>query len=313
MAVNKSLSVIANLEEITEREWLELRKSGIGASEVAGVMNLSPWQTPLSIYINKVEGTEVQEESLAMELGKELEPFMQRKFVQWLRDNEGITEDINFEARTLLESTDYPFIRCSPDGIFNHPVKGLAGAEYKTASEFKRDEFTADEIPDQYYLQCQTAMFVTGLNEWYLAYLIGNRKFEVLLIPRNEEVIKDIIETCSDFWNNYILTQTPPAPTGAYTDTQILKGVYPGGEPCVELPELENVYDELKKLEVAKKHIDTQIQEYKNTLMAEMGNHNEAVFGYKEDGKSKKATWRQAGDIEIKAHTRKGSRVFKTY
>ena len=302
---------VCEIKKTTNEQWQELRRSGIGASEVAGVMGYSPWQTPLSIYISKVEEVQV-EETLPMELGKELEPFMRRKFLQWLEATEGVT-GVEFEPKATYRHEKYPFILCSPDDLFHHPTKGLAGAEYKTASEFKSGEFSDTEIPDQYYLQVQTCMAVTGLSEWYLAYLIGNRKYDVLLIPRNEDVITEILNDCESFWSNYIMTKIPPMATGSPDDTKALQQIYSGGGNEIELLDDEKTYDLLKELSESRKHYEKLESKVKQTLMAAMGDHDKAIFGYKEDGKPKYATWKQMSDTVVKEHVRKGSRVFRVY
>ena len=35
-------------------EWLELRKAGIGSSEVATIVGLNPWETPYQLWRRKL-------------------------------------------------------------------------------------------------------------------------------------------------------------------------------------------------------------------------------------------------------------------
>lgn len=313
---------VVKLDDLTREDFLEIRRSGIGASEVAGVMGLSPWQTPLSIYVEKVEGLEDQEESLQMELGLELEPFLQRKFTQWLQKNEGVVImpaqeetpfEPTFEEKYMYAHDDYPFIRCTPDDMFIHPEDGLVGVEYKTSSEYMKDEWGEDEVPTQYYLQVQANLFVTGCDKWYLAYLIGNRKFDVIVIKRNEEVIEKIKNACVEFWTECIEKEIPPAPTGADIDFNALKAIYPEGEGEVVMPELEEVYDELKRYEEQRGEIEEHINKCKQEIMSAMQDKEVLIFGEKENGRPKKATWKKTEDKPVKAYIRTGSRVFRTY
>ena len=39
----------------TRAEWLKLRQIGIGGSDVAALLGLSKWRTPLDVYNSKVE------------------------------------------------------------------------------------------------------------------------------------------------------------------------------------------------------------------------------------------------------------------
>lgn len=309
------MNPIANLENLTKEEWLALRKNGVGASESAGLLGLSPWNTDLSIYVNKVEDVD-HETSLAAEVGIELEPFLHRKFVAWLAKEEEVDPEIielSFLPKKLYTHTKKDFIMCTPDDIFAHPERGLVGVEYKTAGEFQRDRWSDDEVPDEYYVQCQHCMLVTGLKEWYLAYLLGNRKFEVVLIQRNDELIKQIESAITTFWKEHVEKKIPPAPSGFPVDTMSLKLIYPEGQGEVELFELEATYDKLKDLEREKKQLESKIEAEKQQIMASMGESEVAILGEKENGRPKKATWKLGKDTPIQAHIRKASRQFRTF
>ena len=39
---------------ISREEWLEWRRGGLGGSDVAGVLGVSPWATPFSVWWSKV-------------------------------------------------------------------------------------------------------------------------------------------------------------------------------------------------------------------------------------------------------------------
>ena len=39
-------------------EWLAEREKGIGASEVAAILGLSPWDTPFSLWLKKTHQAE---------------------------------------------------------------------------------------------------------------------------------------------------------------------------------------------------------------------------------------------------------------
>ena len=41
---------------MTREEWLSARRTGIGGSDIAAILGLSPWRTPLDVYRDKVDG-----------------------------------------------------------------------------------------------------------------------------------------------------------------------------------------------------------------------------------------------------------------
>ena len=75
----------------------------------------------------------------------------------------------------------------------------------KATADYNEKKFTDDEYPYQYFFQMQHYMAVTGWDMWYLAVLIGNRKFRWYEVPRDEKAIQNIIEIESKFWNEVVV------------------------------------------------------------------------------------------------------------
>jgi len=155
-------------------------------------------------------------------------------------------------------------------------------------------------------------MLVTGVDEWYIAYLIGNSEFEVTLIERDEELCDLIKDECIDFWKNHVEKGVAPSPSGEGVDFAALQVLYPVGEDNINLPDLEKTYDALKDANEKKKALEKEINEHKQNIQAAMGDYEVAYLGETKDGKPKKATWKRGKDKFVEAHTRKGSRVFRT-
>lgn len=42
-----------SLEGLTRADWLKLRRRGIGGSDVAAILGLSKWRTPLEVWQDK--------------------------------------------------------------------------------------------------------------------------------------------------------------------------------------------------------------------------------------------------------------------
>ena len=127
---------LADTRHMPKEKWLEMRRQGIGGSDAAAILGLSPYKSPLLVYYEKVHGT-VQEDSLAMELGRELEPFLRRKFACWLKEQEGCSVAVE-EVPFLLQHPEHPFLLANLDGRIHHPEHGPCGLELKTAGEFMR-------------------------------------------------------------------------------------------------------------------------------------------------------------------------------
>ncbi len=267
-----------DVKEMPRETWLEFRRGGIGGSEAAAVMGLHPYDTPLSVYYAKLNGAQ-KEETLAMEVGKELEPFLRRKFEQWLKENEGWEVDVQ-ESPYMLANPDYPFMFAHIDGQFTHPEHGPCGLEIKTAGEFQRNDWGEDELPDHYYIQVQHYMAVTGLQQFYVAYLIGNRIFNAKPVPRNEEVMQTLVEQLGRFWSEHVLSGVPPAPRGLACDTDILKQLYPKDDgSTIELHRCQDRLHRYKELKKQEKELKMEMDSIRQYFMAEMGDAAEARVG----------------------------------
>ena len=66
---------------MTDRdEWLAWRRGGIGASDIAGILGISPWASPYSVWANKVGLVADEESTEQMEMGLDMEPAVERMF-----------------------------------------------------------------------------------------------------------------------------------------------------------------------------------------------------------------------------------------
>ena len=300
------------IQLLSEEEWLKERRNGIGASEIGKVMGVSPWGSPLSVYLEKVEGIE-KEKNIAMEVGLALEPALRKFFIRWMKENEGIDIEIpaaeDFIGPALYAHADHPLVRCSPDGIFYHPVfEQEVGVEYKTASEWSKDQWEGDGLPDDYYLQCQQSLAVTGYQYWYIAYLIGNREFNAKRVPRNEAIISMIIEQINTFWAAHVIPKAPPPPGGLEADTAILGKLYQAQEDStIDLSHMQEAYDKYKALSEQEKDLKKQKDALKQQFMFEMKENTLGLVN------GKKVRWGMVAGFEVKARYQEPYRKFQVY
>jgi predicted phage-related endonuclease len=79
--------------------------------------------------------------------------------------------------------------------------------------------WSGEEIPDEYYCQCQWYMGITGLNYFMIIYLLS-KEVKWKVVPRCDEDIKALQEIGVNFWNNHILTKVAPEPVGLECETK---------------------------------------------------------------------------------------------
>ena len=248
---------------LTKKEWLEYRQKGVGGSDIASICGINPWHSVLATYYDKTEKIpELEAENLPAELGIFLEPFIKVKLQKWLQENEGFTADI-LSMPFILQHPTNKIALANLDDYFYHPLKKEdVIVEYKTTSERNYTNWIDENIPDYYYLQIQWYLYVTNCKTCYLATLVGNNKFIVTVIERNDEVIEQIIVKVDEFWKNFVQKKTPPAPDGTisaketldlmYKDVEVGKEInFEGDIPLGYVQEITNLKKKRKEIKVA--------------------------------------------------------------
>jgi len=238
------------------KAWLEERKKGIGGSDVAGIMGLSKWETPLSIYLKKKglfpEQLETQYEDEGFDplyWGTVLEDVVSNKFQE-------VTGLKCHRVNQILIHPKHEFIRASID---RRIVSNREGLECKTSNAFKSKDWD-DKIPNDYMLQCQHYLAVTGYKAWHLAVLIGGNTFKRFIIERDDELIEQIKNACINFWKNHVLKDCPPEAN--LNDSKLLDVLYNDDikirnatEDSLDLSSHEQLINDIQKLKSSIKEL----------------------------------------------------------
>lgn len=221
-------NVLASTAEMSRDKWLEARRKGIGGSDVAVIFGLSRYKSPIGLWLDKTGQIEPEEAGEAAYWGTTLEEIVATEFT--------IRTGLKVRRRNaILQHPDHPFMLANVDRLI---VGQKAGLECKTASEYLKDQWEDDNVPDAYYLQCHHYMAVTGYPVWYIAVLIGGNKFKWAKIERNEEVIQRIIEGEAEFWD-HVKNMTMPPADGSPACADALKNLYPDSDGSQIVLDLE--------------------------------------------------------------------------
>lgn len=180
--------------------WLEARRLGIGGSDVAPIMGLSPWRTALDVYEEKLALREPQEDNEAMIWGRALEGAIRRQYEH--RTGRFVS------TPDAIVSPRYPFMRANLDGLTDDG-RVLEIKTARTADGW--GEPGTDEIPQAYLLQVQHYMLVTGCSLADVAVLIGGSDYRTYEVAADHDIHQILIEVESDFWHHVVIQQ-PPEP-----------------------------------------------------------------------------------------------------
>jgi len=170
-------------------KWHEWRNTGIGSSDAAAILGLSPWKTRDQVLVEKVTGESHVVVSYPMQRGKTLEPVARD-----LYERESL---LHFPA-SLFSHEEFDYIIASTDGW---------NEEHKLVLEIKcplskADLFSAkgSQIPEKYISQCQHLLLVTGAEWLHYVSFDGENNSPILL--RSDEIMqKRMLKEYEIFWN----------------------------------------------------------------------------------------------------------------
>lgn len=237
-----AFKVLASTENMPYTEWLEWRKKGIGGSDASVVCGISRYKSPVELWLDKTGQIPSAEAGEAAYWGTILESVVRTEFSK----RTGIEVQC---VNQLLQSEERPFMLANLDGICEHPKYGTCVFEAKTASAYKTGEWD-DAIPDEYQLQIQHYMAVTGYRGAYIAVLIGGNTFRWKFIERDEELIAMLINLEENFWN-CVQTNTPPPMDGSEASAKFLAERFPDSVPKSQITLPDTAAELLAQYDVA--------------------------------------------------------------
>lgn len=210
---NPNFGVIPT-NDLSHSDWLNLRRKGIGGSDLAGIMGMSQYATPIDVYLDKTWQTENdEEENPLFWWGHKLEPLVIEKYRE-----DHLGEAIH-PTPYMLVSKAWPWMLANLDGeiiienkpgVFEIKTIGFAG------DEWGRDGGNEEDIPEKYYCQVAHYLAVTGFKyAVVVAFFMASREIRRYFIKRDEEVIKHIVTIEERFWKDNVIPQEPPVPTNS--------------------------------------------------------------------------------------------------
>lgn len=256
----------------TDREeWLKVRESGIGGSEVSTICGLNKWESAYTLWCKKTHRLEAPDLSgkEPVEWGNRLEPVIIDKFA-----DEHPELVVHRDCGTY-SNKERPWQRANPDGLYSDDEGNLGILEIKTA-QFEDDWI--DGIPKYYYTQVQWYMQALGLGEGIVAVLFhGNkyREFPIVANSLEQDVnLERVLMFCE-----HLEHDTPPVWDDSESTYETLRTIHPDIDPDATV-EVEELGLEYAQLDQAAKQAYAKLQHVKNQIMARMGNAKTAtVFG----------------------------------
>lgn len=275
----------AELADTDRARWLELRRGGIGGSDVSAIVGLRKG-------INKVYESKVNPAPPAPRKG------VGNVLGRVGRHMEGLIAELWTELTGLsvvkvptLVDPDTPWMRASPDGLIVSPTgEQLGGCEWKRPSAYTAADWTDDEYPLKAHVQCVWYMRITGLRRWDLLALVGDATPMLYRVPYDEELAEVLVEEAGAFWTEHVEARVPPPPETEEERRARLLARYPRGSGLVV--EAGPVEDELAErvleLRDQRDELNRQLSALQNDLLERLG----GASGF--EGASWRLKWSEA-------------------
>ena len=269
---------LVNTLNIDHDEWLAVRKTGIGGSDAAAAVGLSPYKSMLELWLEKtgrdaeLEKPDPNDTTHPVFWGTLLEPIVAAAYTQQ-------TGNRVRKVNAVLRHPTVPFMLANLD----REVIGVPGVqilECKTAGEFG-SRLWRDGVPEYVQLQVQHQLAVTGKQAGDVAVLLCGQQLAVHRIERDDELIARLIELEARFWQ-YVETDTPPPADGSESADRALRCLYPRDVgSTVDFTEDRNLSGAFADLVAVRADIETREQleaKLKQSLQQAMGEASKAIF-----------------------------------
>ncbi|KXZ67041.1 YqaJ viral recombinase family protein [Acinetobacter venetianus] len=311
--------------KLSQAEWLEVRRQGIGSSDCAAACGLNPYMSMLELWMIKTgriqQNIEDDHQGHApLYWGQQLEPLVAEYYrlhtQHKVRRVNAVLQHPDSDKHFMLANLDYAVVG-------NPEVQIL---ECKTAGEHGA-KLWRDGVPLYVLCQVQHQLAVTGKQAAHVCVLLCGHETKIFKVTRNESVITHIIQAERQFWE-CVEQDIPPSVDASASAAKALQLLYPEHVPLstTDLSEDSDANQQFEQL-IQQRNLIEQHQEQfdllKHQLQAKMQDAERAVF------QAGSVTWKKSKDSTsldskalLKQHpeylqqfpqTKQGSRRFQIY
>ena len=258
--IRREPKVLVSTEALTEQEWLTYRRQGIGGSDVAAILGISPFRTARDLYDDKLNIASAVDDTgnwVALEMGHLLEPLVAQIFTK----KTGLEV---FQIKKMFQHPQYPFMLADVDYFVRLPNGKIALLEIKTTNYNAKDHWWKDDE------ECVI-----------IRHLYRDREYEQEMIYLERE-----------FWHDHILTRIPPP----YTEDgslilESLRRRLGAADKTIPAIQLDNdlsatmlrylrLQEQKQQVETRVKTLDTEMQRLKGQMVAKLGGSCMAMGEY---------------------------------
>ena len=265
---------------MSNERWLECRMHGpkgdipytVGGSDVAAIFGVSPWTTPLELWLIKKgrmkPPKKMNQDQLAM--GHMLEPIA----AEWYARKSG---NHVYQDTGLYQHADHPYALANFDRRFTRASDGEDGIlECKSSTYHKADHWADGAIPLYYEMQLRFYLSVADVTHGAFSCIWGNNPENDLAMPEIERdsAKEDMIFERLDEWIWSLENDKPPTMSGVSSSLAMeslarIYGASQPGLPTIEFPrKYERSLRQIAMLQGKVRACESEIKLYEREIEA---------------------------------------------
>lgn len=289
--------ILCDTAGMTNEQWLDCRAHGpkgnieytVGGSDVATIFGVSPWMTPLELWMIKKGRMKpsVKANANQLEMGHLLEPIAAHFYA--VKTGNTVTDDTN-----MYQHADHPYALADFDRRFVRASDGTPGIlECKSCTYRHASDWADGAYPLYYEFQLRYYLAVADVNIGAFSALWGNNPDNDMAIPElvRDTVKEDMIFERLDEWIWSLQNDKPPTMAGIPSKLAMesLARIYQTstpGLPTVEFPgkyekKLRRILDLQGKISDCRSEIkkyETEVEAHSARIAELMADHEHGVL-----------------------------------
>jgi putative phage-type endonuclease len=252
-------------------DFHELRRTGIGGSDAAAALGISPWRTPYELWREKTGEGEDAPRTVTepMLWGTLMEPVILGEYVR--RTGHAVEKPTE-----MLRHDKYTWMIAHLDGWVMDGRIIKRGVEFKTSRDGRGwGEPGTDEIPMHTGVQVHHYLIVTRAPVWDVAVLIGGSDFRIYTVLADPVVAGELIGRQAAFWQR-VERREPPDPVNLHDASArwgrlLTPGAVSAGEDDIKAVET------MRWVRQQRATLDAAEDEAKLHLMTALGEHGDSL------------------------------------
>lgn len=290
-------TILCDTAGMTTERWLECRAHGpkgdieytVGGSDVAAIFGVSPWVTPLELWMIKKGRMKPPAKANArqLEMGHLLEPIAAHFYA--VKTGDKVTDDTY-----MYQHADFPYALADFDRRFERAADGEPGIlECKSCTYRHASDWAEDAYPLYYEFQLRFYLAVADVNIGAFSALWGNNPDNDLATPSlvRDKFKEDLIFERLDEWIWSLRNDKPPTMAGIAPKLALesLGRIYQSstpGLPTIEFPSkferplrrILTLQSQISDCKAEIKKYETEVEAHSARIAELMADHEHGVL-----------------------------------